>query len=123
MLLLSAFCLLPSAFCLPPPFRFDTDTFSFANQTVYVYPRGYAEKRALKPGEKPPAFTLRCFAMCRSVEQFRKFARFRSLPCRRPMTTLRSTDLLRRVNRRAVWRPALPPERAWSSPATPTCAR
>ena len=91
-----------------PPLRFAADTFGFANQTVYIYPNGYAEKRHLKPGEKAPAFTLHCFAMCRSVEQFRKFARFDpSLP---PPNDAKLDVLLRRVNRHAVWRAALPPE-------------
>ena len=92
-----------------PPLRFDADTFAFANQTVYLYPHGYAEKRQLKPGEKPPAFTLRCFAMCRSAEQFHKFARFDpSLP---PPDDATLNRLLRRVNRHAVWRVPLPPEK------------
>ena len=92
-----------------PPLRFDADTFDFANQTVYLYPHGYAEKRRLKPGEKPPEFTLRCFAMCRSVEQFHKFARFD--PALPPPDDATLATLLRRINHRAVWRGPLPPER------------
>ena len=89
-----------------PPLRFEADTFAFANQTVYLYPHGYAEKRQLRSGEKPPAFTLRCFAMCRSAEQFHKFARFdASLP---PPDDATLDRLLRRINRRAVWRRSLP---------------
>ena len=89
--------------------RFATDTFAFANQTVFVYPNGYAEARKLAPGEKPPAFTLRCFAMCRATEQFHKFARFDpSLP---PPDDATLDALVRRINRRAVWRASLPPDR------------
>ena len=91
-----------------PPFRFDTDTFAFANQTVYVYPHGYAEARPMRPGDKSATFTLHCFAMCRSVEQFQKFARFDpSLP---PPDDATLHALLDRVLRRAVWRAPLPPE-------------
>ncbi len=92
----------------PPP-RFATDTFSFANQTVYLYPNGYAEARQLSPGEKPPAFTLHCFAMCRSMEQFRKFARFD--PALPPPDDTTLNALVRRINRCAVWRAPLPPEK------------
>lgn len=91
------------------PLRFDADTFDFANQTVYLYPHGYAEKRVLRPGEKPPAFTLRCFAMSRSVAQFRKFARFDpALPLPDDAALAR---LVRRITGRAAWRDALPTER------------
>ncbi len=92
-----------------PPLRFDADTFAFANQTVYLYPHGYAEKRRLRPGEKAPAFTLRCFAMCRSVEQFRKFARFD--PALPPPDDATLAALARRITGRAPWREALPWER------------
>ena len=92
-----------------PCFRFETDTFAFANQTVFIYPHGYAEKRTLKPGEKPPEFTLRCFAMDRSVEQFHKFARFdASLP---PPDDAALAKLVCAVTGRAPWRGALPPEK------------
>jgi hypothetical protein len=92
-----------------PPLRFNVDTYAFANQTVYIYPHGYAEERPqTHAGEAHPAFTLRCFAMCRSVEQFRKFARFDpSLP--KPDDATLAT-LVRQVNRHAVWRKALPPQ-------------
>jgi hypothetical protein len=93
-----------------PPLRFAFDTFAFANQTVYIYPHGHAEERQQsRRGEQHPAFTLRCFAMCRSVEQFRKFAQFEpSLP---PPDDATLAMLVRRINRHAVWRRALPPER------------
>ena len=92
-----------------PPLRFDADTFDFANQTVFLYPHGYAEKRRLQPGEQAPAFTLRCFAMCRAVEQFRKFARFD--PALPPLDDGPLAARLRRIMHRAPWRNALPPER------------
>ena len=91
-----------------PPMNFDKDTFDFANQTFYVYPHGYAEKRVLKPGEKPPAFTLHCFAMSRSTEQFRNFARFDpSLP---PPDDATLARLVHQVTRHAPWHDPLPPD-------------
>ena len=91
-----------------PGFRFDKDTFSFANETVYVYPKGYAEKRKLKPGEKPPAFVLHCFAMSRAAEQFRNFARFE--PSQPPPDDATLVRLVRRVTGRGAWRSPLPPD-------------
>ena len=92
-----------------PPFGFDADTFNFANQTVFIYPHGYAEKRVLRPGQPPPAFTLRCFAMCRSAEQFHKFARFD--PALPPPTDAALAALVCKVTGRAAWRGPLPSER------------
>ena len=91
-----------------PAFRFSEDTFSFANETVYIYPNGYAEKRQLKPGEKPPAFVLHCFVMSRSTEQFRNFARFD--PAQPPPDDETLARLVRRVTGRAAWRDPLPSE-------------
>ena len=91
-----------------PPLRFDADTFSFANQTVYPLSETGTPKNANSSPAKNPAFTLRCFAMCRSVEQFHKFARFD--PTRPPPDDATLDGLLRRINRRAVWRSPLPPE-------------
>ena len=91
-----------------PAFRFDKDTFSFANETVYVYPNGYAEKRKLKPGEKPPAFVLHCFVMSRAAEQFRNFARFD--PSQPPPDDETLARLVRRVTGRGAWRSPLPPD-------------
>ena len=99
------------------PLRFNRDTLAFANQTVYMYPRGHAEERPGRPGEEAATFTLRCFAMCRSVEQFRKFARFdASLP---PPDDARLTSLVRRVLRRAVWRAPLPTKQRVVIPGYP----
>ena len=70
---------------------------------------GMRRKRLQRPGEQPPAFTLRCFAMCRSVEQFRKFARFDpALPSPDDGTL---AGLVRRVTGRSPWRVPLPPAR------------
>ena len=90
-------------------FCFQKDTFSFANETVYIYPNGYAEKRKLKPGEKPPAFVLHCFVMSRSAEQFRNFARFD--PTQPPADDATLARLVRRVTGRGAWRDPLPSEK------------
>ncbi len=92
-----------------PAFRFDKDTFSFANETVYIYPNGYAEKRKLRPGEKPPAFVLHCFVMSRSAEQFRNFARFD--PTQPPPDDETLAHLVRQVTGRGAWRDPLPPDK------------
>jgi hypothetical protein len=116
ILWLLAFCgILVPAYAAPeivpgPPLRFALDTFAFANQTVFIYPHGYAEQRPqTQRGEQHQAFTLRCFAMCRSLEQFRKFARFD--PTLPPPDDATLAKLVRRISRHAVWRRALPPER------------
>ena len=93
-----------------PPLRFAVDTFAFANQTVFIYPHGHAEPRQQSPAARHQAgFTLRCFAMCRSVEQFHKFARFE--PALPPPDDATLARLVRQINRHAVWRRALPLER------------
>jgi hypothetical protein len=58
-------------------FDFNRDTFAFGNETVLDYHEGIAYSRRPshdKNGPKP--YTWRCFVMSRSVEQFKKFARF-----------------------------------------------
>ena len=100
-----------------PPLDFNADTFDFANQTFYVYPRGYAEKRVLRPGERPPAFTLHCFAMSRATEQFRNFARFD--PALPPPDDATLVRLVRRVTHRAPWRKPLPPDERVVIPGYP----
>src|SRR4029453_7202550 len=62
-------------------FRFDRDTFAFANQTVFEYHDGHASLR--KPSAtKRDAYNRHCFVMSRTALQFKKFARFepRSTP-------------------------------------------
>jgi len=63
-----------------PRFRFDRDTVGFANMTVFEYQNGIAH---LRRGEsaKQKRYTRRCFVLCRTTMQFKKFARFRT---RRP---------------------------------------
>jgi hypothetical protein len=57
------------------PFRFDRDTFAFANQTVFEYHEGHASLRRVS-ATKRDAYNRHCFVMARTVLQFKKFARF-----------------------------------------------
>lgn len=61
----------------PGPFRFDADTFAFANETVWEYhvdpERGTSWWRERDP--RPP-FSLRCGTMARATRQFWERARF-----------------------------------------------
>ena len=60
-----------------PEFDFSRDTFAFPNQTVFDYHEGIPYARKASPDKNgPKPYTWRCFVMSRSVEQFRKFARF-----------------------------------------------
>ena len=60
-----------------PNFRFDRDTFAFANQTVFEYHDGHASLRK-KSTVKRDAYNRHCFVLCRTAMQFKKFARVRS---------------------------------------------
>jgi hypothetical protein len=90
-----------------PNFRFDRDTFAFANETVFEYREGHASLRK-SPADKgrPKPFTRRCFVLCRAAMQFRKFARFD-----RRGSSLDDKALaarIRVVTRIAAWRQPLP---------------
>ena len=88
-------------------FRFDRDTFAFANETVFEYRDGLAHLR------KPPAarkqrrpYTSRCFVMSRAAMQFHKFARFD--PRGASLTDRALAERIRAITRRPPWREALP---------------
>jgi hypothetical protein len=92
------------------PFRFERDTLSFANSTVFEYRGGYAQASSRKTEkEKPRRYTRRCFVMSRSVLQFYKFARFdRGAP------SIDDRELARRVravSRVQPWKAAYPDEK------------
>ncbi len=87
------------------PFRFDRDTFGFANMTVFEYQDGVAH---LRRGEaaKQDRYTRRCFVLSRAVWQFRKFARFDP---RAPAIDDRVLlARIKTVTRRQAWKSALP---------------
>ena len=66
----------PSGPSQSPPFRFAADTLAFTNELTWVY--GYDAQGEWRAARKMPAprYTLRCFAMTRSVLQFYFNARF-----------------------------------------------
>jgi hypothetical protein len=59
------------------PFRFERDTFAFANETVWEYDVDAASGRtAWRRREPVPQFSLRCGTMARAARQFHLQARF-----------------------------------------------
>jgi hypothetical protein len=88
-----------------PPFRFDGDTVGFANMTVFEYQNGIAR---LRRGEsaKQKRYTRRCFVLCRTTTQFKKFARFD--PHAPPLDDGDLAKRIRQVTRRAAWHDPLP---------------
>jgi len=86
-------------------FRFDRDTFAFANQTVFEYHDGHASLRKAS-AKKKDAYNRHCFVMSRTAMQFKKFARFelRSAPLDDASLAARVRD----VTRQAAWAEPLP---------------
>ena len=86
-------------------FRFDRDTFAFANQTVFEYHEGHASLR--KPSAtRRDAYNRHCFVMCRTALQFKKFARFD--PHSTPLDDASLAARVRAVTHQATWTDALP---------------
>jgi hypothetical protein len=84
------------------PFDFKRDTFAFANETVFEYHDGYASARRDAPqAVKAKRFVQHCFVMSRSVEQFRKFARFD--PSQPPLGDAELAARIHQVTRWAAW--------------------
>src|SRR5213595_2703282 len=86
-------------------FRFDRDTVSFANATVFEYREGHPYLRQRKKGE-PKRYTRRCFVLCRTTMQFQKFARFD--PHAAPLDDNALAARIRHVTHRAAWGKPLP---------------
>jgi hypothetical protein len=88
-------------------FRFDRDTFAFANETVFEYRDGLPHLRqpSAAPNRRRP-YTNRCFVMSRAAMQFRKFARFD--PKSEPLDDHAVVERVRAVARRPAWREELP---------------
>src|SRR5437763_12857245 len=64
-----------SAAAATPPLRFDRDTVGFANMTMFEYENGIAHVRRGESANQK-RYTRRCFVLCRTTMQFKKFARF-----------------------------------------------
>jgi len=86
-------------------FRFEPDTFAFANATVFKYYKGIAFLRRSTPIERN-LYTRRCFVMTRAALQFHKFARFD--PHGASLNDNELAARVRAVTRYAPWRQALP---------------
>src|SRR5207245_10293464 len=56
-------------------FGFDSDTFAFANQTVFEYHEGHASLRRPSATTRD-AYNPHCFVMDRTAMPFKKLARF-----------------------------------------------
>lgn len=89
-------------------FRFDRDTLSFANWTVWNYANGLRvrEPASLNRKEKTDRYTRRCFVMSRTVPQFFKFARFD--PKSPPLSDEELARRLREITRQPPWHAAWP---------------
>jgi hypothetical protein len=88
------------------PFRYDTDTFAFANETVWNYVNGSVQSDSSRHPSNKRDYTRRCFVVTRAAVQFWKFARFDPLAPPLPREELAAR--IRRVTGRSVWLPALP---------------
>ena len=86
-------------------FRFDRDTFAFANQTVFEYHQGHASLRK-SSATKKDAYNRHCFVMSRTAAQFKKFARFE--PRSTPLDDATLAARVRAVTRQPAWAKPLP---------------
>ena len=90
----------------PRPFRYDTDTFSFANETVWNYVNGSVQSESSHASAQKRDYTRRCFVVTRAAVQFWKFARFE--PTSAPLSHDELAARIRDVTARSVWLPPLP---------------
>jgi hypothetical protein len=90
----------------PRSFHYDTDSFAFANETVWNYVNGSVQADANSVAHKRE-YTRRCFVVTRAAVQFWKFARFD--PHAPPLSADQLARRIREVTARSVWLSALPP--------------
>src|SRR5215510_10995207 len=86
-------------------FRFDRDTFAFANEMVFEYHDGHASLRK-SSATKRDAYNRHCFVMSRTAMQFKKFARFD--PDSTPLDDASLAARIRALTRQATWTEPLP---------------
>jgi hypothetical protein len=91
----------------PRPFTYATDTFAFANETVWNYVGGTVQPESAQA--KKREYTRHCFVLTRASVQFWKFARFE--PAAKPLSREALARRIREVTERSVWLPALPSSR------------
>jgi hypothetical protein len=89
----------------PHPFRYDTDTFSFANETVWNYVDGSVQAQSKTTPAQKREYTRHCFVLTRAAVQFWKFAKFD--PHAAPLHRDALAERIREVTERSVWLPAL----------------
>ena len=89
----------------PHPFNYATDTFAFANETVWNYADGTVKSNSSKSETSKRTYTRRCFIVTRAAVQFWKFARFD--PKGKPLSAGQLASRIREVTDRSVWLPAL----------------
>jgi len=96
--------------CLGPgrPFEYATDTFAFANETVWKYEDGQHVSDNAGTNVKTEHYSRRCFLLSVSAIQFWKFARFEH--DQPPVTAREMARRIRQVRGKAVWHDALPAE-------------
>ena len=95
----------PPAAPAPRPFNYATDSFAFANETVWNYVNGSVQDPSTSTDRKRN-YTRRCFVVTRAAVQFWKFASFNpSAPALSPTQLI---GRIREVTARSVWLPALP---------------
>jgi hypothetical protein len=91
-------------------FRFERDTFAFANETVFEYRDGHPRLRESSPARtRPKRYASRCFVMTRAALQFQKFARFDSHSA--PLNDSALAERIRAVTRQPAWQEAWPVNR------------
>jgi len=77
-------------------FRFERDTFAFANELVWVYRFDPTTGKAVScRRDPPPTYSLHCFVLARAARQFFYHARFE--PAAAPLDDAASRQLVRRV--------------------------
>lgn len=99
----------PDSVLVASSFRFETDSFSFANETVWNYVDGKVAARELRQKSGQRLYTRRCFVMSRATVQFLKFAQFS--PDGVSLTEKELVGRIRQVTGRSVWKPPLPMDR------------
>ena len=90
----------------PRAFRYSSDTFGFANETVWNYVDGTVKSESPKSQGHKREYTRRCFVMARAAVQFWKFARFE--PNAKPLPPEELAARIRKVTERSVWLRPLP---------------
>lgn len=110
MLGFSFILVLTTGRALAADFRFDRDSFAFANETVFEYRDGHPRLRGPAPARtRPKRYASRCFVMTRAALQFRKFARFDSHGV--PLDDPALAERIRAVARQPAWQEAWPVNR------------